>query len=59
MSDKQSNRIAFKDGTAASEHDLELIARAFGFYSVAYMNQKCAEADRQRAARANFGALAS
>ena len=65
MSDSQNNGSArhelprYADGRRIPPEELDMIARAFGFHNANHMDTICAAADRRRAARKNFGALAS
>ncbi|MGW5387143.1 hypothetical protein [Nocardia sp. NPDC003963] len=65
MSDSQSNGTAryrgprYANGDPVPVDELDMLAVAFGFSSAQKMDAVCAEADRRRAARKNFGRLAS
>lgn len=49
----------YADGTFVPLSELDLIARAFGFMNARHMDQICDQADRSRAARAQWPAVAS
>ena len=65
MSDSQSNGTAryrgprYANGDPVPVDELDMLAKAFGFHSARHMDEMCAAGDRRRAARANFGKLAS
>lgn len=65
MSEKQNNGPAkyrgprYANGDPVPVDELDMLAKAFGFHSATHMDQICAAGDRKRAARANFGKLAS
>lgn len=43
--------VKFKDGSAATEEEVNAIARAFGFMSWQEMERACRAGDKKRAAR--------
>jgi hypothetical protein len=60
MSEKQSNgRPRYASGALVPPDELDMVAQAFGFQSARHLDQVCDQADRKRAARAHWPAVAS